>query len=255
MAYFSLSCVQATTMLPPPPGLPLKLTDNQSEGASAESVAKNPSEMKDISQMVPPPPPPRQQPPVAGPALVPTLHPDVLPPGISRFPLPPPRPDMQRPLSASGIPGQSAPPGMMVPLIPGPPFGPPPGHLPMMRPPLPPGPPPIPQDGYVTGLPVPQKPSYVKSAAATVVKRPLAQHTPELTAMVPASVRVRRESALPKAKLKPSLSTVAPATLSPAAPVGKQETGNSSSALKPQSIDDSYMAFLEDMKALGALDG
>lgn len=28
------------------------------------------------------------------------------------------------------------------------------------------------------------KPSYVKSAAATVVKRPLAQHTPELTSMV-----------------------------------------------------------------------
>jgi WW domain-binding protein 11 len=30
----------------------------------------------------------------------------------------------------------------------------------------------------------PQKPSYVKSAASTVVKRPLAQHTPELTSMV-----------------------------------------------------------------------
>ncbi|CAK9176305.1 unnamed protein product [Ilex paraguariensis] len=41
---------------------------------------------------------------------------------------------------------------------------------------------------------------------------------------VPASVRLRRESALPKAKLKPSLSTVATATQSPAAPVGKQET-------------------------------
>jgi len=31
---------------------------------------------------------------------------------------------------------------------------------------------------------LPQQPSYVKSAAPTVIKRPLAQHTPELTAMV-----------------------------------------------------------------------
>lgn len=35
----------------------------------------------------------------------------------------------------------------------------------------------------------PAKPSYVKSAAATVVRRPLAQHTPELTSMVPFSFK------------------------------------------------------------------
>uniref|UniRef100_A0A5B7AF66 Wbp11/ELF5/Saf1 N-terminal domain-containing protein n=1 Tax=Davidia involucrata TaxID=16924 RepID=A0A5B7AF66_DAVIN len=244
--------VQISTIFPPPPpGLPLKLANNQSEGAPSESDAKNPSGMKDLPKMVPPPPPPRQQPPVPGPALVPTLQPDVLPPGISLFPPPPPPPDMRPPLAAPGLPGQATPPGMMVPLIPRPPFGPPP----LMRPPLPPGPPPILQDDHAARLPAPQKASYVKSAASTVVKRPLAQHTPELTAMVPASVRVRRETTILKAKPKPSLSTVAAATMPVAAPVVKPESVNSSSAPKTQSIDDSYTAFLEDMKALGALDG
>ncbi|KAM0979704.1 hypothetical protein ACFX13_015797 [Malus domestica] len=63
--------------------------------------------------------------------------------------------------------------------------------------------------------------------------------------MVPASVGVRREMAAPKAKAKPSLSTTAAPT----------QSANSSSAPKGKSIDDSYMAFLEDMKALGALEG
>ncbi|KAK9278795.1 hypothetical protein L1049_028374 [Liquidambar formosana] len=163
---------------------------------------------------------------------------------------------MRPPLSAPGLPGQAAPPGMMVPLIPRPPFGPPPGPPPMMRPPLPPGPPPaLQEDDHSAIRPsVPQKPSYIKSAASTVVKRPLAQHTPELTAMVPASVRVRRETAVSKGKPKPLLSTTAVATRPAAPTVVKADLANSSSAPKPQSIDDSYMAFLEDMKALGALD-
>lgn len=64
---------------------------------------------------------------------------------------------------------------------------------------------------------------------------------------VPASVRVRRENTQ-KFKPKPPLSSapsLANAILksAPAAP-----------AVKPQSIDDSYYAFLEDMKALGAFD-
>lgn len=157
-------------MLPPPPPLP-KLPTNpsmsQSENSASESDTSNLSSTKDLTKIVPPPPPPRQQPSVLPrPTTLATLQADVLPPGISRFPPPPP------PL----------PPGMMVPLIPRPPFGPPP----MMRPPLPPVPPPtFQEDEHATiRLPVPQKPSYVKSAASTVVKRPLAQHTPELTAMV-----------------------------------------------------------------------
>ncbi|XP_022768160.1 formin-like protein 5 [Durio zibethinus] len=248
---------QVPPVLPPPPGMPPKLAINQAEGASSsEADANNHPGIKEVPKMVPPPPPPpRQQPPVPGPAMVQVLQPDVLPPGISHFP-PPPPPDMRAPLSASGLPGQAAPPGMMVPLIPRPPLGPPPGPPPMMRPPLPPGPPPTALDDYNSANqpPLPQKPSYIKSAASTVVKRPLAQHQPELTAMIPASVRVRRETAAPKAKPKPLLSTIT-ATTKPVAPIiVKPESTSSSSALKAQSIDDSYTAFLEDMKALGALD-
>ncbi|KAH7857227.1 hypothetical protein Vadar_010360 [Vaccinium darrowii] len=248
---------QAPTMLPPPPpppGLPLKLASDLSEGMLSESEARNSSGARDLSKMVPPPPPPRPQPGIPMHAQIPTLQPDVLPPGISRFPLPPPPPDMRPSLAATGLPG---PPGMMVPLIPRPPFGPPPGPPPMMRPPLPPGPPPsFPLDDLVSRPTVAQKPSYIKSAASTVVKRPLAQHTPELTSMVPASVRVRRETAAPKPKPKQSLSSAPAAAIKPAVapPVSKPEPVNSSSAPKPQSVDDSYTAFLEDMKALGALD-
>lgn len=250
---------QVPTMLPPPPpppGLPPKSASNQSEGAPSDADTNNFSATKDFSRMVPPPPPPRQQPPVPGPTLLPTLQPDVLPPGISRHPPPLPPPDMRPPLAAPGLPGLAGPPGMMHPLMPRPPYGPPPGPPPMMRPPLPPGPPPtFQEDEHAANRPTAlQKPSYIKSAASTVVKRPLAQHTPELTAMVPASVRVRREIAAPKGKPKPSLSVIAAAT-QPAAPtIAKPESANSSSAPKTKSIDDSYMAFLEDMKALGALD-
>jgi WW domain-binding protein 11 len=120
------------------------------------------------------------------------------------------------------------------------------------------------QDEYIFIPTVPQKPSYVKSAASTVVKRPLAQHTPQLTAMVPASVRVRRETAVQKGKPKPVVS-LAPARAVAVNPPGfvRQEasllvnrnlSSSASAAAKPQSIDDSYSAFLEDMKALGALD-
>lgn len=155
-----------------------------SEGPTSDAESNNPSLTTDLSK-IPPPPPPRQQPPVPGPPLMPTLQPDVLPPGISRFPPPPPPPDMRPPLAAPGLTNQPTPPGMMVPLIGRPPYGPPPGP-PMMRPPLPPGPPPSFQDDdhALYRPPAPQKPSYVKSAAPTVVKRPLAQHTPELTSMV-----------------------------------------------------------------------
>lgn len=237
----SKDLIQVPAMLtppPPPPGLPSKLVD----GASSESNVKNHKENKDIQHMVPPPPPPpRQQAPIPGFAVPPTLQPDVFPPGISQHYMT----DMH-PLAA--------PPGMM-PLMPRPPFGPPP----MMRPPLPPGPPPFLLSDDLSAMRPPtvnQKPSYVKSAAPTVVKRPLAQHTPELTSMVPASVRVKRETAMTKAKPKSSSSTTTVTNHQPVTPtVVKPESLNTlSSAPKSQSIDDSYMAFLEDMKALGALD-
>ncbi|KAF5734724.1 formin-like protein 5 [Tripterygium wilfordii] len=230
---------------PPPPGMPAKSAANPSAGASSETDANNNPANRDL-KMAPPPPPPPRQPSVVGSSLIPTVQPDVLPPGISHFP-PPPPPQEVRPLF------QGAASGLMVPVIPRPPYGPPPGPPPMMRPPLPPGPPPAFLED-ASRLAVPQKPSYVKSAASTVVKRPLAQHTPELTSMVPASVRVRRETAAPKAKAKPTLSSAA-ATTQPAPPtIVKPQFVNSSSAPKAQSIDDSYTAFLEEMKDLGALE-
>ncbi|KAG9129470.1 hypothetical protein Leryth_013064 [Lithospermum erythrorhizon] len=244
------SYAQIPTVLPPPPpppGLPLKPA-----ASSSESDTKVSEEAIDNAKMLPPPPPRPLRPPMAGPAMV-RVHPDVLPPGMSRFP--PPPPDMRPP----GIAGQPVPAGMMAPLIPGAPFGSLPGPPPMMSLPLPPALPPIMMSHNNMAHPfAPQKTSYVKSAASTVVKRPLAQHTPELTAMVPASVRVRRESALPKPKPKPStVSATLPRTSQPVTTpiVTKKESTSTPSALKPQSIDDSYMAFLEDMKALGALEG
>ncbi|KAK7265751.1 hypothetical protein RJT34_33374 [Clitoria ternatea] len=247
--------------LPPPPlpgRVPSKSGSVQSDGAVVSTDNKNSLSSQEMSKMVPGPPP-RQQPPLPGPTLISNIQPDVLPPGISRFPPPPPPPDMRPPLPMAGLPGQAPPPGMMVPLMPRPPYGPPPGPPPMMRPPLPPGPPPNfhEEDNMATRPPPPPpKPSYVKSAASTVIKRPLAQHTPELTAMIPASVRVRREAAMTKTKPKQSLSTSSRTVSGISGPtIVKPETVSSSSAPKAQSIDDSYTAFLEDMKALGALDG
>ncbi|KAL1566261.1 Protein EARLY FLOWERING 5 [Salvia divinorum] len=237
---------------PPPIGMPAKLVDSQSEGSFSESDAKNRIDPNDLLKMAPPPPPLRQQPQMPGAAIGSSLQLEMLPPGIPRFPPPPPA-DMHPPFSAHRIPGHPGHPGLMAPLLPRPPFGPPLAHPSMMRPPLPPGPPPISQEGFIALHTVPQKPSYIKSAASTVVKRPLAQHTPELTAMVPASVRVRRESALPKAKPKTTIPTTSNRPIV-APQVAKQQCTSSSSASKPPSIDDSYMAFLEDMKALGALD-
>jgi WW domain-binding protein 11 len=60
--------------------------------------------------------------------------------------------------------------------------------------------------------------------------------------------------AAPKSKAKASLPTTAVAAR-PATTFVKPESAKSSSAPKAGSIDDSYMAFLEDMKALGALEG
>ncbi|CAH8280586.1 unnamed protein product [Arabidopsis lyrata] len=239
----------------PPPGLPSRPSNNESESGPAESNGSS-FQNANLSKMVAPPPPPplhqQHQSTFAGAAaplsnFQPDVHP---PPGMLRFPPPPSPLDMHPPH-----------PGMFGGhLIPRPPYGPPPGPPPMMRPPLPPGPPPSSfQDGQAMIRPyVPNKPSFVKSAAPTVVRRPLAQHTPELTSMVPASVRVKRESAtVTKPKPKTSIATslsFTPRAMASAAPL-KVESAKTSAASKPQSIDDSYTAFLEDMKALGALDG
>ncbi|CAM8912688.1 unnamed protein product [Rhodiola kirilowii] len=215
---------QVVSMGPPPHGLPVQ--SNQSEGTLSDFSPNDMSGTHDISKMIPPPPPPRPQL-ITGPPMIPNM----------------------------------LPPGMVVTSMPRPPYGPPP----MMRPPLPPGPPPpFQEDDYnMIRVHVPQKPSYIKSAASTVVKRPLAQHNPELTSMgyleniflttdnmIPASVRVRRETAAPKPKSMLSAATPTPTDIHSVA----KPTPGPPSAPKSQSVDDSYSAFLEDMKALGALD-
>ncbi|KAJ8499872.1 hypothetical protein OPV22_010424 [Ensete ventricosum] len=243
---------------PPPPGLPPKSANHQTDSTSSESVPNNAPSSNDSSQMAPLlPPPPRLPPPMTHRIpLINPLQPDMTPHGIGHFP-----PDLRPPLVVPGISGRPLPPpppGIIPPTIARPMFAAPPGPPPYPRPPFQPGPLIQHEDDFDALRPsVPQKPSYVKSAASTVVKRPLAQHNPELTAMVPASVRVRRETAAPKAKpkLQPSAAALGPATKPSAlTSAGKPDT-TTTSAPKSQSMDDSYMAFLEDMKALGALDG
>lgn len=247
---------------PPPPGLPkpgpsLSLPPlgvppppRESTDKPAYEDTENQGKSSDVAGIQPPPPPPG----------LPPNHMPIHQPGPIRFPI---QPDMLLP-GISHISGVAAPPpppppyppgmGMAppLPLMPRPPFGGGHGLPPMFRPPLPPGQPFF-QDNV--GM-RPQKPSYVKSAASTVVKRPLAQHNLELTAMVPASVRVRRETSAPK--LKPRAQLLAPGGAFSSKPspamIKSQPSSSSSSSPKRQSIDDSYTAFLEDMKALGALD-
>ncbi|CAD5187176.1 unnamed protein product [Musa acuminata subsp. malaccensis] len=239
---------------PPPPGLPTKSA--QSDNASSESAPSSAPISNYKSQMaLLVPPPPREPPPMAHRvSLINPLPPDMMPPAIAHFPPPDLRPLLVAP-GISGRPPPPPPPGIVPALIPRPMFAAPPGPPPFLRPPFQLGYP-IPQEDDLDALrpSAPQKPSYVKSAASTVVKRPLAQHNPELTAMVPASVRVRRETAAPKAKPKshpPAMASVSkPSVVTSAA---KPETATTSGP-KSQSIDDSYMAFLEDMKVLGALD-
>lgn len=234
---------------PPPPGLPPKPINPQADPISSESKVIN--DMSKMTQMLPPPPPlPNRVP------LIPSQAEMMMPPGIAHFP--PPPPDMRPPLPIPGTLTQPSPPPPGVApssLMLMPPFAAPPGPGALTRPLFPPVLPPQEDDLAAFRPPVPPKPSYVKSAASTVVKRPLAQHTPELTAMIPASVRVRRETALPKTKPKQQTSSTMPAPKPSASVVaGKSEMASASSAPRSQSIDDSYMAFLEDMKTLGALD-
>ncbi|XP_074563787.1 protein EARLY FLOWERING 5 [Curcuma longa] len=243
---------KVTPVRPPPPRPPGLPPNQQSDPMSSEFVPGNAPSLNDSSTTRLVPPPPRQPPPVAhNIPLINSLPLDMMPPGMVHFP-----PDMRPSLMVPGFaarPPPPPPPGIVPPQMLRPMFAAPPGPLPFPRP----SGFPIPQeDDFDAFRPsAPQKPSYVKSAASTVVKRPLAQHNPELTAMVPASVRVRRETVAPKLKAKSQLTTTpAISKASGLTFTVKPETATSSGA-KPQSIDDSYTAFLEDMKALGALDG
>ncbi|KAG2640613.1 protein EARLY FLOWERING 5-like isoform X1 [Panicum virgatum] len=238
---------------PPPPGLPPKSNDVEASGTSNET----PGFKQDTAARVLPPPPPPQSSNLPPLPPRPLLQPDMVAPGAMRFPPPPDsRPQFMAPGVARPPP---PPPGLPPAQMPMPPYGVLPGPPPMPRPPFLPGPPMHPEEFAAFGPrpQLPQQPSYVKSAAPTVIKRPLAQHTPELTAMVPASVRVKRESALPKPKPKvqQQQQSSTPSISKPSVTLIRTDAQPSSSAPKPPSMDDSYMAFLEDMKELGALDG
>lgn len=260
----SADSAQAQVVLPPPPPPP-RLPPNSNEMQATDNNPRDAPVVKEdakISRVLPPPPPhPSQLPPLPPrPPMMPPIHPDMLAPGMVRFPPPPPPPDSRPPFMPLGVaarPPPPPPPGLPPAQMPMAPFGVLPGPPPMLRPSFYPGPPIQSEEFAAFGpRPQPQQPSYVKSAASTVVKRPLAQHTPELTAMVPASLRVKRESALPKPKPKAQQQSSAPtySALKPSLTPIKSVAQPSASASKPQSIDDSYMAFLEDMKQLGALD-
>ncbi|KAJ1288140.1 hypothetical protein BS78_02G067200 [Paspalum vaginatum] len=243
---------------PPPPGLQPKPNDMEAAGTSKDT----PGFKEDApARVLPPPPPPPQSSNLPPLPPRPPMQADMLAPGVMRFPPPPPPPDSRPSHMAAGLARPPPPPPGLPPAqMPMPPYGVLPGPPPMLRPPFLPGPPPMHPDEFAAFAPrpqLPQQPSYVKSAAPTVVKRPLAQHTPELTAMVPASVRVKRESALPKPKPKVQQQQQSSATSisKPSVTLIRSDAQPSAAAPKPPSIDDSYMAFLEDMKELGALDG
>ncbi|XP_078180717.1 proline-rich family protein isoform X1 [Carex rostrata] len=244
------SGMASVVLPPPPPPPPGSVSEPNGPQPQTNVTTSNPTptsgptttnEPAKSSKLVLPPPPP--------------LPPHMIPPGVVRLPPPSDMRQMGPPQMTPGPPGRPSmpPPPQPLGMVP-------PAQVVQQPYPLPPGPPPMlwpGPPGVAPGPPMmPQKPSYVKSAAPTVVKRPLAQHTPELTAMVPASVRVRRESVLPKGKPKPQVlasATVSALRPSPSASVKLESTGMPGGP-KSQSVDDSYMAFLEEMKELGALD-
>lgn len=179
--------LQAPVVLPPPPPPP-RLPPNSNEMQATDNTAMDTPVVKEdarISRFLPPPPPhPSQLLPLPPrPPMMPPVQPDILSPGMVRFPPPPSQLDSRPPFMAPGVAARPPPPPPALPpaQMPMAPFGLLPGPPAMLRTPFFPGPEfaafgPRPQ--------LPQQPSYVKSAASTVVKRPLAQHTPELTAMV-----------------------------------------------------------------------
>ncbi|KAI5057232.1 hypothetical protein GOP47_0027247 [Adiantum capillus-veneris] len=232
------------------------MEDSQDETLQQRPPPSVPPRPASSLPLPPPPPPPvgMLRPPQQG-LIQPGSSLDVLPPGVQRLPPPPPPPGFRPSLSGPVLPtARLLPTGLPLPGPPRPPLGPPPMGPPPVGPPLSVARPPLVLPGappmMAPSIPLEDparaaKASFVKSAAPTVVKRPLAQHTPELTSMVPASVLVRRE---PSQRTKPKSSvTVTSSTIFAAPRVQPAQP-----ASKPQSIDDSYSAFLEDMKALGA---
>ena len=103
---------------------------------------------------------------------------------------------------------------------------------------------------YTSGQPY-DRISLIEISASTIAKKSPAQHIPNPTAKVPASVHVRRRIVPPKAISKPLVSTFSAASRPVAPSVVDLELAESSVAIsKLQSIGDSCMAFLKNVKML-----
>ncbi|GMH33184.1 hypothetical protein BSKO_01018 [Bryopsis sp. KO-2023] len=207
-------------VLPPPPGPPPSDEDSDVEEDAPPGV--NPH------HVIPPPsgPPPS------------TSFPMHLPPG-------------PRPGHPQGM-GRLPPP-----LMPPPSFHPRgQGAGPSSAVPLPPVPQPPPMHGGMAGK---RETKTTITGASTVIKRPLAQNDRALTSMVPASVRVRRESSKPKPKPSIRKPDIAPAYgLVPAVSVGTappppRKRPARSGATGP-SMEQKIMDFMEEVKGLGAFE-
>jgi len=156
---------------------------------------------------------------------MPMMPPMVPPPGMLLPPqmhMPPPLPPhLYRPAA----PLLSAPPGMAPPPRPAPPQLPGGAACPLLP--------------FESAAPLPRESATV-SGAATVRVYARAETNRELTALVPASVRVRRENAAPKGPRVAPLSAGVRDALPPA-------------AAGAPGADGAYLSFLEDMKELGAV--
>ncbi|KAG1675167.1 hypothetical protein FOA52_003390 [Chlamydomonas sp. UWO 241] len=252
-------------VLPPPPGLP------SLPGGGAGSVLPPPAGPPPGALPPPPGPPPGVLPPPAGPPSGVLPPPAGPPPGV----LPPPSGPPPGILPPPGMP----PPGVLPPPQMPPPFGaiarapggPPGGVLP---PPLalPPAAAAATTAAAATRAPGERTEAMV-SGASTVVKRPLAQHDKALTAMVPASVRIRREQAAEEAVRKKArmhqgaavtaasgfgLAPVSrPAQLTPlpsAAVAPRAKAPMAPLAGPPASTDSKYLEFMATMGELGAFE-
>ncbi|KAK9833413.1 hypothetical protein WJX81_003227 [Elliptochloris bilobata] len=261
----------------PPPGKPQRYRTDPTAGPTAPRPAAGlpvpappPLPRGPAPDALPPPPGPPPMP--AGPAPLgavdgatrPLPPPPGPPPGAGGMLPPPPGPPPGMGGADAGVGGALLPP----------PLGPPPGMLPLARPGMPPGfgaqlaPPPGPPPGMTAAAGAKKAPTI--SGASTVVKMPRAQDDRSVTAMVPASVRVRREAA-PSLKPRALSGSTGPGRgrpvvgpgfgLAPAptpAPVQAPRSvllprAMAAPAPAAGAVDAKYQDFMAEMASLGAL--
>lgn len=235
----------ALTPLPPPSGPPpTMMPPNRAPGDDEGPPGVGPGPLSSAPHMatrvLPPPPGPP-------PGMAPGHHPHIMGPPSGALPPPPGPPPAHALLGPP-----SGAPAMAQTVLP-PPLGPPPAMMMMppgnhMAPPLmppPAGPPP--------SLAGKKETKTTITGASTVVKRPLAQHDRTVTAMVPASVRVRREASETRAKgAQKDTGAGSGYGLAPVQkPLAYPPVSGENKAVG--SMDSKYMDFLDSMRELGAV--